>query len=69
MMCRIPVESASIVSLRDEKHVGFQSMVEDILQVARTPFAQTESTAARNLSGFRNWLSACSAAVAMRFLA
>ena len=30
----IPVESASIVSLQDEKHVGFQSMVEDILQVA-----------------------------------
>lgn len=27
----IPVESASIVSLQDEKHVGFQSMVEDIL--------------------------------------
>ncbi|WP_196614049.1 UxaA family hydrolase [Escherichia coli] len=30
----IPVESASIVSLQDEKHVGFQSMVEDILQIA-----------------------------------
>ncbi|HBI3709091.1 TPA: galactarate dehydratase [Escherichia coli] len=30
----IPVESASIVSLQDEKHVGFQYMVEDILQVA-----------------------------------
>lgn len=34
MMQAIPVESASIVSLQDEKHVGFQSMVEDILQVA-----------------------------------
>ncbi len=33
-MQAIPVESASIVSLQDEKHVGFQSMVEDILQVA-----------------------------------
>lgn len=30
----IPLENASIVSLQDEKHVGFQSMVEDILQVA-----------------------------------
>ncbi|MFO6426036.1 hypothetical protein ACLBOM_06740 [Escherichia coli] len=26
----IPEESASIVSLQDEKHVGFQSMVEGI---------------------------------------
>lgn len=33
-MQAIPVESASIVSLQDEKHVGFQSMVEDILQIA-----------------------------------
>jgi galactarate dehydratase len=30
----IPVDSASIVSLQDEKHVGFKSMVDDILQVA-----------------------------------
>ncbi|ENC3009323.1 TPA: galactarate dehydratase [Escherichia albertii] len=30
----IPQENASIISLQDEKHVGFQSMVEDILQVA-----------------------------------
>ncbi len=48
----IPVESASIVSLQDEKHVGFQSMVEDILQVAERHLHKTES-AARNLSGFR----------------
>ena len=47
----IPVESASIVSLQDEKHVGFQSMVEDILQVAERHLQK--STAARNLSGFR----------------
>ncbi len=49
----IPVESASIVSLQDEKHVGFQSMVEDILQVAECHLQKTESTSARNLSGFR----------------
>lgn len=49
----IPVESASIVSLQDEKHVGFQSMVEDILQVAERHLQKTESTSARNLSGFR----------------
>ncbi len=30
----ISQENASIISLQDEKHVGFQSMVEDILQVA-----------------------------------
>lgn len=30
----IPLENASIVSLQDEKHVGFQSMVEGILQIA-----------------------------------
>ncbi|EEY0620813.1 galactarate dehydratase [Escherichia coli] len=30
----IPLENASIVSLQDEKHIGFQSMVEDILQIA-----------------------------------
>jgi len=30
----IPVDSASIVRLQDEQHVGFRSMVDDILQVA-----------------------------------
>ena len=33
-MKSIPVDSASIVSLQDEKHVGFKSMVDDILRVA-----------------------------------
>lgn len=36
----IPVDSASIVSLQDEKHVGFQSMVADILQVAERHLAK-----------------------------
>jgi galactarate dehydratase len=30
----IPVSDASIVRLQDEHHVGFRSMVDDILQVA-----------------------------------
>ena len=30
----IPVDSASVIRLQDEQHVGFQSMVDDILQVA-----------------------------------
>lgn len=30
----IPVDDASIVRLQDERHVGFRSMVDDILQVA-----------------------------------
>ena len=64
----IPVESASIVSLQDEKHVGFQSMVEDI---CRSPNAiyKTESTSAEKPVRLQNWLSACSAVAAMRFLA
>lgn len=33
-MQSIPVDSASIVRLQDEQHVGFKSMVDDILQVA-----------------------------------
>lgn len=36
----IPVDSASIVSLQDEKHLGFQSMVADILQVAERHLAK-----------------------------
>ncbi len=36
----IPVDSASIVSLQDEKHVGFKSMVDDILQVAERHLAK-----------------------------
>lgn len=30
----IPTDEASIVRLQDERHVGFRSMVDDILQVA-----------------------------------
>lgn len=33
-MQSIPVDRASIVRLQDEQHVGFKSMVDDILQVA-----------------------------------
>lgn len=36
----IPVDSASIVRLQDEQHVGFKSMVEDILQVAERHLAK-----------------------------
>ncbi len=34
------MDSASIVSLQDEKHVGFKSMVDDILQVAERHLAK-----------------------------
>lgn len=33
-MQSIPVDRASIVRLQDEQHVGFKSMVDDILQAA-----------------------------------
>lgn len=33
-MKAIPVDDASVVRLQDEHHVGFRSMVDDILQVA-----------------------------------
>jgi len=36
----IPVDSASIVRLQDEQHVGFRSMVDDILQVAERHLAK-----------------------------
>jgi len=36
----IPVDSASIVRLQDELHVGFRSMVDDILQVAERHLAK-----------------------------
>lgn len=34
------IENASIVRLQDEQHVGFQSMVDDILQVAERHLAK-----------------------------
>lgn len=49
----IPVESASIVSLQDEKACRLSVHGRGYFAGRRTPFAQTESTAARNLSGFR----------------
>ncbi len=64
----IPVDSASIVSLQDEKHVGFKSMVDDILQVAERHLAklnQRQRKPARPLS----WWSGCSAAAATPFQA
>ena len=36
----IPVDSASVVRLQDEQHVGFRSMVDDILQVAERHLAK-----------------------------
>ena len=36
----IAVDSASIIRLQDEQHVGFQSMVDDILQVAERHLAK-----------------------------
>jgi galactarate dehydratase len=36
----VRVKGASIVSLQDEKHVGFKSMVDDILQVAERHLAK-----------------------------
>ncbi|MEW5560836.1 galactarate dehydratase [Enterobacter asburiae] len=36
----IPVDGASVVRLQDEQHVGFRSMVDDILQVAERHLAK-----------------------------
>ncbi|MCS6036860.1 hypothetical protein LNQ52_12685 [Klebsiella pneumoniae subsp. pneumoniae] len=44
------MDSASIVSLQDEKHVGFKSMVDDILQVAERHLAKLNQRQ-RNLPG------------------
>ncbi len=59
----IPVDSASIVRLQDEHHVGFRSMVDDILQVAERHRKNSTSV---NVKPARplNWLSVCSAVAA-----
>ncbi len=49
----IPVDSASIVRLQDEQHVGFKSMVDDILQVAVRHLEKTQPAPARHLPGLR----------------
>jgi galactarate dehydratase len=59
----IPVDSASIVSLQDEKHVGFKSMVDDILQVAERHLAKLNQRQ-RKPARLQSWWSACSAAAA-----
>lgn len=63
----IPVDSASIVSLQDEKHVGFKSMVDDILQVAER-HGETEPAPAKPARPL-SWWSGCSAAAATPFQA
>ncbi|XPE54222.1 hypothetical protein ACNKHW_19885 [Shigella flexneri] len=65
-MQAIPVESASIVSLQDEKHVGFQSMVEEILQVAERHLRNPINVSEKPVR-LQNRLSACSAVAAMPF--
>lgn len=62
----IAVERASIVRLQDEQHVGFKSMVDDILRVAErhlTKLNQRQRETCRPPS----WSSGCSVAAAMRF--
>ncbi len=63
-----PVESASIVSLQDEKHVGFQSMVEDILQIAERHLQKLNQRQRETCPRLQNWSLVCSAVAAMRFL-
>ncbi|STP20928.1 galactarate dehydratase [Escherichia coli] len=65
-MQSIPVDRASIVRLQDEQHVGFKSMVDDILQVAAhhlEKLNQASASPARPPS----WWWACTAVAATRF--
>ncbi len=64
-MQSIPVDRASIVRLQDEQHVGFKSMVDDILQAAAhhlEKLNQASASPARPPS----WWWACTAVAATR---
>ncbi len=43
----IPADEASIVRLQDERHVGFRSMVDDILQVLNAIWTSSTSASAK----------------------